>query len=61
MVLPVPINLIESMAVVPVRCSHCLSDIDIGDTCYIDTSKGVEEHSAKIYCTDCKNIFYDIS
>lgn len=48
-----PSGLTESMAVVPVTCSNCLDDIDIGDFCYVDTSNGTEEGKAKVYCEEC--------
>lgn len=53
----IPFNLIESSAVVPVICSNCLDDIDIGDDCYIDPFNGLEEYQAQIYCIECVNNF----
>ena len=50
-----PQSLTESTAVTNLICSNCLEDIEIGDTCYIDITVGIEEHKAKIYCETCIN------
>lgn len=48
-----PLSLVESTALIPVECNSCLETIDIGDSCYIDFSEGIEEAHAKIFCEEC--------
>lgn len=54
-----PISLSEHMAITPILCVNCDGDIDIGDTCYIDESAGLEESSALIYCSTCVEEYFD--
>jgi hypothetical protein len=50
-------GLTESIVVVPIVCSNCLDELDIGDDCYVDHSEGLEEKDAKVYCTICVEEF----
>ena len=50
-----PLSLTESVAVANLICSNCLEDIEIGDDCYTDTTLGLEEPKAKVYCEICIN------
>jgi hypothetical protein len=51
-----PQNLTESTAITNLICSACQQDIEIGNDCFIDTTAGIEEHKAIIYCSNCAEI-----
>jgi hypothetical protein len=54
-----PISLSEHMAILPMTCINCDDDIEMGDDCYVDTSAGIEEKDALIYCVDCVEQYWE--
>jgi hypothetical protein len=54
-----PVSLSEQIAVVPIDCINCDTEIDIGDDCFVDTSMGIEEKQALIYCVACVDKYLD--
>jgi len=50
-----PLVLDEQMALVPTSCYQCDDEIEIGDTCYVDTSMSAEEHRVQVFCALCFN------
>ena len=48
-----PLTLEEHTVLVSTSCYQCDVDIDIGDSCYVDTSESAEERHVKTYCEAC--------
>lgn len=46
----------EHFALTELECSNCKNDIELGDTCYIDDSKGIEFYNVMFYCEQCVDI-----
>lgn len=51
-----PLLLDEQMALVSTSCYQCDEDIEIGDTCYVDTSESAEEARVQVFCETCFDV-----